>query len=91
MAILPTTRRGMMMASVSRKWLKENVEELSGFGGQITLDNLHEYCKVPKGGFDTTLSEQGKAAVEHGDRDKPFLVCIPGAGWADCRPKQSAY
>jgi hypothetical protein len=70
------------MVSVSKKWIKENVNWLSGFGGQITLADIDE-IQVPKGGFDTTLTAAGKDMVEAGLHCKPFNILLPGGlGWA---------
>lgn len=71
---------------VSKKWLQENCETIWGFGGQFTKDDLSE-VKVPKGGFETTLTRKGVEAVEYGQRVDKFSVLIPnGIGWANCVP-----
>ncbi len=72
------------MANVSKKWIGENVEKMSAVGGQITLDNLSEYCNVPKGGFETTLTKLGIEEVEAQARAKKFHILLPGHGWAEC-------
>lgn len=71
------------MINVSRKWIKENVEQLSAFGNQITIDNFEEYIKREKS-LQTTLSKAGKENVEGRITTKKFHVLIPGIGWADC-------
>ncbi|CAG0967302.1 hypothetical protein METP3_01224 [Methanosarcinales archaeon] len=71
------------MVNVSRKWIKENVEQLSAFGNQITLDNFEEYVKGQKS-LSTNLTRRGIELVEGHAHKKKFLISIPGAGWADC-------
>jgi len=72
------------MASVTKKWIREYVEKLSGFGGQVDKDWVLENVKVPKGGFETTLTKIGKEAVEMEDLRKKFQILLPnGLGWAD--------
>jgi hypothetical protein len=72
-----------MMANVSYRWIRENVEDLS-FGGQIDKDNLREHVKIPRGGFQTTLTRRGIEAVEDRAYDRKFNILVPGSGWADC-------
>lgn len=75
------------MVSVSRKWILEYVESLYGFGGQFELGDINN-IKVPKGGFETTLTSIGKQYVEWGKRTEKFQILIPdGIGWADAVPK----
>lgn len=71
------------MVNVTRKWIKENVEQLSVFGNQITLDNFEEYVKGEKT-LQTTLSKAGKDKVESREATQKFHILIPGVGWADC-------
>jgi len=71
------------MVNVTRKWIKENVEQLSAFGNQITLDNFEEYV-VGQGSLQTTLSGAGKDKVEAREATEKFQTLIPGIGWADC-------
>jgi hypothetical protein len=71
------------MVNVSRKWIKENVEQLSAFGNQITLDNFEEYI-VGQKSLQTTLSGAGKEKVESREAKEKFHILIPGVGWADC-------
>lgn len=73
-----------VMAKVSKAWIRENVKTLWGFGGQVTIEDI-DGIKVPAGGFDTTLTGEGKRRVEHGNRKDKFLILLPGGlGWADC-------
>ncbi len=69
--------------NVTRKWIKENVEQLSAFGNQITLDNFEEYVRGQKT-LHTTLSGAGKYKVEAREGTEKFHILIPGIGWADC-------
>lgn len=71
------------MVNVTRKWIKENVEQLSAFGNQITLDNFEEYV-VGQKSIQTTLSSVGKDKVELREATEKFHILIPGIGWADC-------
>ena len=71
------------MINVSRKWIKENVEQLSAFGNQITLENFEEYLVGVKT-IQTTLSKAGKDGVEDKALPNKFHILIPGIGWADC-------
>ena len=71
------------MVNVSRKWIKENVEQLSAFGNQITLENFEEYV-VGAGKLQTTLSKAGKEKVEDREATEKFHILIPGVGWSDC-------
>jgi len=70
------------MVNVTRKWIKEYVEQLSAFGNQITLENFEEYVKGQKS-LQTTLSGAGKNKVENREASKKFHILIPGIGWAD--------
>lgn len=71
------------MVSVTRKWIKENVEQLSAHGNQITLENFEEYLVGIKS-LQITLSGAGKDKVESRDATEKFHLLIPGVGWADC-------
>lgn len=71
------------MVNVTRRWIKENVEQMSAFGGQITLENFEEYVKGQKA-LQTTLSGIGKDIVESHEAKEKFHILIPGIGWADC-------
>lgn len=70
------------MVSVSRKWIKENVEKLYAFGGQIDKDAVLK-MHVPRGGFETTLTKTGKEQVGYCERKEKFHILIPEIGWAD--------
>ena len=75
------------MSPVSKKWIKENVSFLSGFGGQITLDNFEDLPAL-KGGHDTTLTKKGLLAVENGLYTEKFHIYLGGGlGWADAYGK----
>lgn len=71
------------MVNVIRKWIKENVEQLSAFGNQITLDNFEEYV-VGQKSLQTTLTGAGKEKVEGRESTEKFHILIPRVGWADC-------
>ena len=71
------------MVNVTRKWIKENVQQLSAFGNQITLENFEEYV-VGEGSLQTTLTKKGIDAVEAHEAKEKFHILIPGVGWADC-------
>lgn len=75
------------MVNVTRGWIKKNVEKLSAFGNQITLENFNEYTKDQKS-FESNLTQKGKWIVESCDRKEKFHILIKGIGWADCFPFQ---
>lgn len=77
------TEKIKTMATVTKSWIKSNVDVIWGAGGQYTKDDLDD-TRVPKGGFDTTLTKHGIAAVERGERTSKFHILIPGIGWCDC-------
>lgn len=70
------------MTNVTINWIKQNVEKLSAFGGQITKDNFEEYVRGEKT-LQTTLTRKGQLGVEACERTEKFHILIPGAGWAD--------
>lgn len=60
----------------------ENATGISGFGGQITEDNLLDFCESADQNVDTTLSKEGVEKVLSGgglERGK-FEFVIPGRG-----------
>lgn len=73
------------MANVSKKWLLMHVYKMWGFGGQYTKEDFIK-TKVPKGGFEITLTSKGMHSVECGERQSPFHVFIPHIGWVHCQP-----
>lgn len=68
------------MTGVSRKWIRENVMEISAFGGQIDKDDVLR-MKVPRGGFETDLNKRGIEDAETRDHQIRFGILIPGIGW----------
>lgn len=67
---------------ITKSWIKQNVEKLSAFGGQITLDNFDEYTEGQKT-FQTTLTRKGIHAVELCEHRQKFNILISGVGWAE--------
>lgn len=73
------------MANVTKSWIVSNIKTLWGAGGQYTKEDLKN-TRVPKGGFETTLTKKGIQAIEYGEFKKRFHILIPGIGWCDCIP-----
>ena len=73
------------MVNVTRNWIKENVEKLYAFGGQVNKDNFEEYV-IGKGSLQSTLTRKGVFATEACERTEKFHILLPGIGWADCFP-----
>lgn len=77
------------MAKVSKTWIREHVDSIHGFGGQITKEDVVENARpsggipIPRGGFDTTLSQIGITQVESGKLVGKFNILLPNTGWAD--------
>ena len=68
------------MTVVSRKWIRENVMEISAFGGQIDKEDVLR-MSVPRGGFETDLNRRGIENAEIRDHQIRFSILIPGIGW----------
>ena len=72
------------MADVTQEWIRKYVQKLSGFGGLIDKEFVLENRRFSRGGFETTLTQIGKEAVEMRQRPKKFHILLPdGLGWAD--------
>lgn len=72
-----------MGQKVSRKWVMQNVGKLYGFGGQITKRTVVD-IPVPRGGYNTSLTSNGKRMVESGEFGGKFNIELPGVGWVNC-------
>jgi hypothetical protein len=73
------------MAKVTKKWIREYVKTIKGYKGQVDKDWALAYCKAPKGGFQTTLSQKEKKDAEAGLLKKKFSILLYPSklGWAE--------
>jgi hypothetical protein len=70
-----------MSVRISKKWIREHVEEISAFGGQINKEDVLDSCRIdrPCGGFLTDLNSEGIENAE--TKEIRFFILIPGIGW----------
>ena len=72
------------MATMKISEILDNASRISGFGGQITEDNLLDFVDADTS-VDTTLTRAGIEALEAGaglERGKfEFLIPVRGIGW----------
>lgn len=75
------------MSKVSKKFILDNVSKMYGFGGKVDIDFFKTDIKVPKGGFETTLSKEEINKLDNWEIAPRFKVLVPQFGWVDCWSK----
>jgi len=69
---------------LNKQWLKEHTSKIHFNNEDIREDIISGKVKQPRGGFTSSITEEGKKKAEQNIL-KSFDIFIPGRGWAVCR------